>query len=282
MTAADDFKRGGASLAPMRRCVTNIALALTVVMAPAKIHAPRNPELARRLAIKAGIYFAVFLLCMILIDGPIMRAVGHLPRTVIWPFDQITDLGKSGWFLWPLGLLFLAFAALPAPASKISQAVLAAVMVRVGFVFAAIAVPGLFVTIVKHIIGRARPMVGGHIDPFLFNPFSWPAAYASLPSGHATTAFSVLVAFGSLFPRWRTEILIYTGLIAVSRMVVNAHYPSDVFAGALVGTVGALMVRRYFALRRLGFSVTPDGALHQYPGPSLKRLKAVARERLEP
>jgi len=53
-------------------------------------------------------------------------------------------------------------------------------------------------------------------------------------------------------------------------------------AGALVGTVGALMVRRYFALRRLGFSVGPDGALHQYPGPSLKRIKAVARERLAP
>jgi membrane-associated phospholipid phosphatase len=63
-------------------------------------------------------------------------------------------------------------------------------------------------------------------------------------------------------------------------MVVNAHYPSDVFAGALVGIVGALMVRRYFALRRLGFSVGPDGALHLYPGPSLKRIKAVARELL--
>ncbi len=219
---------------------------------------------------------------MILIDAPVMRAVGRLPRWIIVPFDEITDFGKSGWFLWPLGLLFIALAALPARLSRVSQAVLAAVMVRVGFLFLAIGVPGLFVTIVKRMIGRARPMVGGHLDPFLFSPFKWTAAYASLPSGHATTAFSVLVAFGSLFPRWRTEILIYTGLIALSRMVVNAHYPSDVFAGALVGTVGALMVRRYFALRRLGFSVGPDGALHHYPGPSLKRIKAVARELLAP
>lgn len=282
MTATDNFKQGDTTLTPLRRCMANVALALTMLLAPAKIHPPRDPELARRLAIKASICFAVFLLCMILIDAPVMRAVGHLSRAVIWPFDQITDFGKSGWFLWPLGILFLALAALPPRSSKVSQAVLAAAMVRVGFLFGAIAAPGLFVTIVKHIIGRARPMVGGHIDPFLFSPFSWPAAYASLPSGHATTAFSVLVAFGSLFPRWRTEFIIYAALISLSRIVVNAHHPSDVFAGALVGIGGALLVRRYFALRRLGFSIRPDGALRQYSGPSLKRLKAVARERLEP
>jgi membrane-associated phospholipid phosphatase len=63
-------------------------------------------------------------------------------------------------------------------------------------------------------------------------------------------------------------------------VVVTAHYPTDVLAGALVGTVGALMVRRYFALRRLGFSVGPDGVPHQYPGPSLKRIKSVARDLL--
>ena len=87
--------------------------------------------------------------------------------------------------------------------------------------FLPIAVPGLFVSIVKRMIGRARPMVGGHLDPFLFSPFKWTAAYAGLPSGHATTAFSVLVAFGSLFPRWRTELIIYALLISVSRIVVT-------------------------------------------------------------
>jgi undecaprenyl-diphosphatase len=159
--------------------------------------------------------------------------------------------------------------------------VLAAIMVRIGFLFAAIAVPGLFVTVVKHIIGRARPMVGGSLNPYLFDPFTWPAAYASLPSGHAATAFSVLVAFGTLWPRARTVLWLYALLIVVSRVVVMAHYPSDVLAGALVGTAGALLVRRWFALRRLGFSVQPDGTLQQYSGPSLKRIKSVARTLLD-
>jgi undecaprenyl-diphosphatase len=66
-------------------------------------------------------------------------------------------------------------------------------------------------------------------------------------------------------------------LIAVSRIVVTAHYPSDVLAGAVVGTVGALMVRRYFALRHLGFSLGADGVPHRSPGPSPQRIKAIAR-----
>ena len=75
---------------------------------------------------------------------------------------------------------------------------------------------------------------------------------------------------------------IYALAIAASRIVVSAHYPSDVLAGAVVGTVGALLVRRAFALRRLGFTLAPDGRVHLYPGPSLRRLKAVARELLAP
>jgi undecaprenyl-diphosphatase len=58
---------------------------------------------------------------------------------------------------------------------------------------------------------------------------------------------------------------------------LTAHFPSDVLAGAIAGSIGALMVRRYFALRRLGFSVLPDGTVRAYPGPSFKRIKAVAR-----
>ncbi len=280
MTAANGLQHDGATLT--RRCRANLAAALATVTARAKIHPRQAWVEPRQLAIKAAIYLGVFLLCMILIDAPVMRAVDHLPPWLIWPFDEITDFGKSGWILLPLGILFIALAALPARLSKMSQAVLAAAMARVGFLFLAIGVPGLFVTIVKRMIGRARPMVGGHIDPFVFVPFKWTAAYSSLPSGHSTVAFSVLVAFGSLWPRWRTALLIYAALISLSRLVVIAHYPSDVFAGAVVGTVGALMVRRYFALRRLAFSIGPDGALHQYPGPSLRRIKSVARELLAP
>ena len=281
MTAANDIKHVDAMQPPWRRCAANVVAAVSALARPIRV-AVRDPwPLALRpLAIAAGLALFVFFLVAYEVDAAAAGAVGRLPRWLVWCFDQITDFGKSGWFLWPLGILFLVLAALPS-LPRVQQLVLASVMVRVGFLFAAIGLPSLFVTIVKRFIGRARPPLDHSIaDPFLFSPFKWTAAYASLPSGHATTAFAVLAAFGALWPRARTILWIYALLIAASRIAVTAHYPSDVLAGAVVGVVGALLVRRYFALRRLGFSVAPDGAVHRYPGPSLRRIKAVARELL--
>lgn len=269
--------------ATLRRCASNVMSALALLARPARLPArasrlwtPRDVALA-----SAGVII-IFLILMTLIDAATIRGVETVPPWIVSTFDNITDYGKSGWFLWPLGLLFVALAALPNVLTPMSQRVLAAVMVRIGFLFAAIAVPSLFVTIVKRLIGRGRPMVGGSLDPFLFNFFSWRVEYAGMPSGHATTAFAALVAFGTLWPRVRTIFLVYALLIAISRVMVTAHYPSDVLAGALVGIAGAMLVRRYFAQRRLGFSIGPDGAVYQYPGPSLRRMKAVARELLAP
>jgi membrane-associated phospholipid phosphatase len=281
MSVTNGFNRvEGEAVSAARRCAANVMTALTLLGRPARAY--RRFFSPRQLAIAVGIAIAVFLFLMMTIDAAAIRGVRHVPRWIVAFFDDITEYGKSGWFLWPLGLLFIALAALPSALTSFSQRVLAAIMVRVGFLFTAIAVPGLFVTIVKRMIGRARPMVGGSLDPYLFSPFAWHPAYASLPSGHATTAFAVLVAFGTLWPRARTVLLIYALLIAVSRVIVNAHYPSDVLAGALVGIAGAILVRRYFAQRRLGFAIEADGTIHQYPGPSLRRIKAVARALLAP
>jgi undecaprenyl-diphosphatase len=189
----------------------------------------------------------------------------------------ITGFGKAGWFLYPLGILMVAIALVPPQLPRMAQLTLAAIMVRSGFLFTAIAVPGLFTDVVKHIFGRARPFVSGAANPYVFHPFAWPAAYASLPSGHATTAFAAAIAIGALWPRARTVIWIYAALIGVSRVVIYAHHPSDVLAGALVGGVGALLVRQYFAARLLAFGVTPQGFIVAFPGPSKRRIKSVAR-----
>lgn len=281
MTVANGFRHESEAAAALRRCGVNVVAAFALLAQPAR-SSQAMAVAPRRVAIVAAVSLALVLACIALIDRPVARAVAHFPDWIVWPFGQITDFGMSGWVLWPLSILFLAMAALPEASSRVSQAVLAAVMVRVGFLLAAVAVPGIFVSLLKRIIGRARPNVIGHIDPFLFAPFRWHFEYASMPSGHATTVFSVLVAFGTLWPRARTALLLYAMVISVSRIMVMAHYPSDILAGAIIGTVGALMVRRYFALRRLAFSVGPDGATHQLPGPSLARIKAVARDLLAP
>jgi len=266
---------------PVRRTAANIAQALVVLTRPARANAPSlwRPT-PQQLAIGAGIAVVMFVVLMFLIDAPVIRAVGYMPRWLIWFFDAITDYGKSGWWLWPLGILFILLCAVPPSLSRSAQLVTAAIAVRVGFVFVAIAVPGLVTTVIKHVFGRARPGVGGSVDPFLFSPFSWPAAYASLPSGHVTTVASVLVAVGFLWPRLRPVLWVYAILITLSRFMVTAHYPTDALGAAIIGAGGALLVRHYFALRGLGFSYGADGQIHTLPGPSLRRIKSVARELL--
>ena len=287
MNGGMSHEAGGGMLPVLRRCVVTLGLAIKRLTRPISGYGDHPwrrgfpwVDEPKRLAIAAAIAVGVFFFGMIVIDAAATNAVRHLANVVVAFFDWITDFGKAAWLLWPLGLLFLALAALPSNLSAMSRAVIMASMTRVGFLFVAIGAPGLFSSLVKNMIGRARPGVGGSVNPYLFDPFHWTPAYASMPSGHATAAFAILAAVATLFPRARTVLLIYALLIAASRIVIRAHYPTDVAAGALAGIIGVLLVRRWFALQRLGFSIRADGGLVQYPGPSLRRIKSVARELL--
>jgi membrane-associated phospholipid phosphatase len=226
---------------------------------------------------------AVIIVTMMTVDAPTVSVVQRLPFWLIAIFNRITDYGKSGWFLVPIGIMLTLIAALAVPAlSAMSRRVLAAVAVRLGFLFAAIALPGLIFTILKRLIGRARPLVGGSADPFLYLPLGWNVEYASLPSGHAVNAFAAATAIGALWPKTRPLMWTYAMLIAVSRVVLTAHYPSDVLAGAIVGMTGAVLVRAWFASRRLAFLPGGDGRVRPMPGPSLARVKRVARQLIAP
>ena len=247
----------------------------TLLRAPCR-RVPRPSD--GQLAFGAAVAVAAVVVTMLLFDAWSVAMARRLPVMLVDAFNRLTDLGLSGWFLWPLGLVLIALALVDSPSvPAFPRHVLAAWAVRLGFVFIAIALPGLFVTVVKRLIGRARPFVDGD-GVWNYLPFSWRVDYASLPSGHATTAFSALVAIGALFPQARPLLWIYALLIALSRVVVTAHHPSDVVAGAIVGATGALLVRNWFAGRRLGFTVGADGAVRAMPGPSWRRIvKAVAR-----
>jgi undecaprenyl-diphosphatase len=241
-----------------------------------RVARPSTPVLA--LGVLAAV--AAIVATMVFVDPWALAQVRRLPGWLVRVFDRVTDLGLSGWFLWPIGLTLIGLAILDAPPlSMTSRRVMAALAVRLGFVFAAIAAPGLVLTIVKRLIGRLRPRVAGG-DVFAYAPLHFGSAYHSMPSGHSATVASVAIAIGILCPRLRALMWCYALVIWVSRVVVSAHYPSDVLAGALIGAFGALLVRNWFAERRLGFVVAPDGSVRTLPGPPWRRIKGVARRLL--
>jgi undecaprenyl-diphosphatase len=64
---------------------------------------------------------------------------------------------------------------------------------------------------------------------------SAPLDRYSFPSGHTLHAVSFTLIFASYFPEWTGALSALTLLIALSRVVLGLHYPTDVAAGAMLG-----------------------------------------------
>jgi membrane-associated phospholipid phosphatase len=251
-----------------RRVPAHLRLWIATLCRPARSTPPRSRVLA--MVVWFGAAVAAVAATMVLVDAGAIAQARRLPAWSIATFLQISDFGRSGWFLWPIGLVLLALAALMRPAiGRMTNLIAATIVVRLGFIFLAIGIPGLVVAIVKRLIGRVRP---SDLGPFHYVPFAWRPDYASLPSGHSTAAFAAAIAVGAVWQRAQPAMWIYAVLIAASRICIAAHYPSDVLAGAFVGVSSALLIRRWFARRRLGFGVGPHAGVHAFPGPSRRRI----------
>jgi membrane-associated phospholipid phosphatase len=215
---------------------------------------------------------------MIWLDEPVMHGADLLSPGFREFVNELTDFGRGVWPLTPLMILFLTGTVLLLPhLSRMTRGALALATIKVGYMFIAIALTGLADSVIKRIIGRVRPSALG---AFAYEPFSWRSEYASFPSGHSANVFATLVAVGLIFPRARPLLWVYAVGIAASRVIVGSHFVSDVVAGAVFGAFGAIVIRDWFAARRLGFYVASDGRVHTMPGPSFRRLKKVARELL--
>jgi undecaprenyl-diphosphatase len=207
------------------------------------------------------------------------REIGWMPprgTASLWPVRILTDFGKSAFVLWPLAVALVAVAIISPRWDGAPRSLLLGLGTRLQFVFFAVLLPVLTGEIIKWVVGRGRPFVGGDANAFNFSHFAGTEAYASLPSGHAITSFALAFAVSALWPKTRIVMVVYAVLIALSRLVLLAHHPSDVVAGALIGVVGAMLVRYWFAARHLAFAIRGNGEIVALAGPSFADLKRVA------
>mgnify|MGYP003500557778 FL=1 len=78
-----------------------------------------------------------------------------------------------------------------------------------------------------------------------------PLDHFSFPSGHTLHAVLATTVIGYIEPLLLLLMLPFTVLVALSRMILGLHYPSDVMVGALIGAVvGGLIIlcAPYFAV----------------------------------
>ena len=78
---------------------------------------------------------------------------------------------------------------------------------------------------------------------------------SSVPSGHSTAAFALATVFAHEYPKLSIPCYALASGVALSRIYLGRHYPSDVLAGAAIGFAAARLAL-HLRERILGFEIT--------------------------
>jgi undecaprenyl-diphosphatase len=126
-----------------------------------------------------------------------------------------------------LGALLVAFSLVRGPARRGARRAVVAAGLSAGL--------ALFLAqFIAHAVNRPRPFVA---DPSAVHVFAHHAADPSFPSDHAT---AIAVAILLRDRRWGAVALAFACVLAVGRVAIGVHYPSDVLGGAALGAICAL------------------------------------------
>ncbi|MEJ2884139.1 phosphatase PAP2 family protein [Pedobacter sp. GR22-6] len=105
------------------------------------------------------------------------------------------------------------------------------------YVASSSAVNALVTMLVKKAVKRPRPFIRNIKINAVYHP-----EYYSFPSGHTSTSFTTATALSQAYPKWYViaPAYLYASSVSFSRLYLGVHYPTDVAAGAVLGTGTAL------------------------------------------
>jgi membrane-associated phospholipid phosphatase len=198
-------------------------------------------------------HFALLAVVALLVLAPFDITLARLcysdppPRLVVRALELIEDVGGSG-----TGALLLVLAAVIIGQKK---------WTRLPQLLSASLGAGLVADIAKLCIHRSRPhsidlstaTFGSTIHGF-FPALSAGSTGQSFPSGHTATAAGLAVALTFMYPRGRWFFAALAATVAVSRVIVHAHFPTDVVAGALLGVAWGLACYSNFSAPAFAWS----------------------------
>lgn len=143
-------------------------------------------------------------------------------------FKIITYLCEAGWACILLGVVLLFFK------KTRRSGVLVLVSLAIGIIVTNL--------ILKPVVARPRPFAeDASIIDFLNSiNYKLPGEH-SFPSGHTQVAINTATVLTIIYKRKGAWSFLPASLIAISRVFLCVHYPTDVLAGAVVGAVSAVI-----------------------------------------
>ena len=94
----------------------------------------------------------------------------------------------------------------------------------------------LYLTL-KHTFKRERPcQLLTHYESYISASDKF-----SMPSGHTSSAVLMAMIINQYYPEFGGVAFVWAGLIGLSRVTLGVHYPSDIFAGAMLGLTISLI-----------------------------------------
>ncbi len=209
---------------------------------------------------KAGLALSLLFAAFLLLDPLVLSAVRGLDPDLRRFFTLLTNLGKSSWILIPSGAGILLLAWLRAREQSLRRGVIFDYVSKLlVFLFASVALSGLASSLLKNVIGRARPKFHDELGSFAFHPFSFDYGFAAFPSGHAATIGALAGVLAIIWPRARVPIFLAGAWIASTRFLISSHYFTDAVAGYALGLAFAYFLRGRLARRGWLFKLDKQG-----------------------
>ena len=202
---------------------------------------------------KISIYFILLILFFVYFDYSIAIFFHQINNQTKSIFTTLAQFGDSLYYFVPIVLTWIVLKIINSNNNYLKT--LSDICL---FLFWNILISGVLVQIFKHILARPRPVLFFDSNQTSLDFFSFESQFHSFPSGHSATVFAFAFSMLLLFPRLKSFWLIFASIIALTRVIITAHFVSDIVAGAFVSYLVSIYLKKCFLDREKLFHQIGD------------------------